>query len=94
LLLLLLLLLLFFDLFCNSLDGVERNVEVWQSLLAVRSLVIPPREDPETWIKFANLVRKNARPRKARKILQQLLVGAGKELKPNDPLPDTLPMYI
>jgi len=76
----------------SRLDGVERNVEVWQSLLAVRSLVIAPREDPEIWIKFANLVRKNARPRKARKILQQLLVGAGKELKPDDPLPDTLPM--
>jgi FKBP12-rapamycin complex-associated protein len=76
----------------KRLEGVERNVEVWQAILAVRSLVVPPTSDPETWIKFANLVRKSARPRKARKILTQLLVGAGKDLKFTDPIPDTSPM--
>ncbi len=76
----------------KRLEGVERNVEVWQAILAVRSLVVPPTSDPETWIKFANLVRKSARPRKARKILTQLLVGTGKDLKSTDPIPDTSPM--
>ncbi|PPD85571.1 hypothetical protein GOBAR_DD17494 [Gossypium barbadense] len=31
---------------------------VWQGLLAVRALVLPPTEDIETWLKFASLCRK------------------------------------
>jgi FKBP12-rapamycin complex-associated protein len=29
--------------------GVQRNVEVWQALLAVRSLVLPMGEETVTW---------------------------------------------
>lgn len=56
---------------------VQRNVDVWQSILAVRALVSPPASDPSMWIKFANLTRKNLRFRRSKHILQQLLHEAG-----------------
>lgn len=45
------------------LRGVQRNVEVWQALLSVRSLVLPPSEDVHTYLKFASLCRKSGRTR-------------------------------
>ncbi|KAG0469712.1 hypothetical protein HPP92_016412 [Vanilla planifolia] len=53
--------------------GVKRNVEVWQALLAVRELVLPPTEDIETWLKFASLCRKSGRITQARSTLCKLL---------------------
>ena len=47
----------------DRLRGVQRNHEVWQSLLSVRSLVLPMHQDTHTWLKFASLCRKSARPR-------------------------------
>lgn len=47
--------------------------QVWQSLLAVRTLVLPPTEDVETWLKFASLCRKSGRDRQARATLVKLL---------------------
>ncbi|MBA0716947.1 hypothetical protein Golax_004798, partial [Gossypium laxum] len=46
---------------------------VWQVLLAVRALVLPPTEDIETWLKFASLCRKNGRISQARSTLIKLL---------------------
>ena len=34
-----------------------------QSLLSVRSLVLPMHEDTHTWLKFASLCRKSGRPK-------------------------------
>lgn len=48
-------------------------LQVWQALLAVRALVLPPTEDIETWIKFASLCRKNGRISQARSTLIKLL---------------------
>ena len=45
--------------------GVQRKVEVWQALLAVRSLVLPATEETGTWLKFASLNRKAGRTRQA-----------------------------
>ncbi|GFZ16853.1 target of rapamycin [Actinidia rufa] len=53
------------------LDGWK--VQVWQALLAVRALVLPPIEDVETWLKFASLCRKSGRISQARSTLVQLL---------------------
>lgn len=39
--------------------GVERNLEVWQSLMLVRSLVFDAREDVDIWLKYARLCRKS-----------------------------------
>ncbi|KAI9914694.1 hypothetical protein PsorP6_006804 [Peronosclerospora sorghi] len=33
--------------------GVERNIEVWLSLMLVRSLVFDPKEDVYIWLKYA-----------------------------------------
>lgn len=49
------------------------NSQVWQALLSVRSLVLPPTEDAETWIKFASLCRKSGRISQARSTLTKLL---------------------
>ncbi|KAK4378516.1 hypothetical protein RND71_000378 [Anisodus tanguticus] len=57
----------------ERIKGAKRNVEVWQALLAVRALVLPPTEDIETWIKFASLCRKNGRISQARSTLVKLL---------------------
>ncbi|XP_009627459.1 serine/threonine-protein kinase TOR isoform X2 [Nicotiana tomentosiformis] len=57
----------------ERIKGTKRNVEVWQALLAVRALVLPPTEDIETWIKFASLCRKNGRISQARSTLVKLL---------------------
>lgn len=48
-------------------------VQVWQALLAVRALVLPPTEDVETWLKFASLCRKSGRISQARSTLVKLL---------------------
>lgn len=48
-------------------------LQVWQVLLAVRALVLPPTEDIETWIKFASLCRKNGRISQAKSTLVKLL---------------------
>jgi hypothetical protein len=49
------------------------NVQVWQVLLAVRALVLPPTDDVETWLKFASLCRKSGRISQARSTLVKLL---------------------
>ncbi|KAK9166114.1 hypothetical protein Scep_001305 [Stephania cephalantha] len=48
-------------------------VKVWQALLAVRALVLPPTEDIDTWLKFASLCRKSGRISQARSTLIKLL---------------------
>ncbi|KAK4401785.1 Serine/threonine-protein kinase TOR [Sesamum angolense] len=53
----------------ERIKGAKRNVEVWQALLAVRSLVLPPTEDAETWIKFASLCRQSGRISQSRSTL-------------------------
>ena len=47
----------------GRLKGVQRNVEVWQAILSVRSLVLPRDQDTHVWLKFASLARKNNRVR-------------------------------
>ena len=52
--------------------GCQRNVEVWQRMLKVRSLVVPPKDNIKMWIKFANLCRKSGRIGLAEKTLGEL----------------------
>lgn len=52
--------------------GCQRNVDVWQRVLKVRSLVIKPKQDMQIWIKFANLCRKNNKLNLAEKALNSL----------------------
>lgn len=60
------------DTWTRRLLGCQRNVEVWQRMLKVRSLVVPPKENIRMWIKFANLCRKSGRTGLAEKTLDQL----------------------
>ena len=55
------------------LRGCQPDVEVWQRILQVRSLVLNPEDDPAMWIKFANLCRKNDRMVLADKTINSLL---------------------
>ena len=57
----------------RRLEGCELDVEVWQRILSVRSIVLTPVDDTETWIKFANLCRKSGRMVLAEKTLNSLL---------------------
>ncbi|AOW06792.1 armadillo-type protein [Yarrowia lipolytica] len=57
----------------KRLKGCQRNVEDWQRMLKVRSLVVKPKQDMEMWIKFANLCRKSGRLSLAEKSLNALL---------------------
>ncbi|XP_041013717.1 serine/threonine-protein kinase TOR-like isoform X1 [Juglans microcarpa x Juglans regia] len=57
----------------ERIQGVKRNVEVWQELLAVRALVLPPTDDTETWLEFASLCQKSGRISQARSTLVKLL---------------------
>lgn len=61
------------NMWTERIQGAKRNVEVWQELLSVRALVLPPTEDIETWLKFASLCRKNGRISQARSTLVKLL---------------------
>nr|ABB13529.1 target of rapamycin kinase [Chlamydomonas reinhardtii] len=57
----------------DRLRGVQRHVEVWQSLFSIRSLVVPMAQDVDSWLKFASLCRKSGRSRQAYRMLLQLL---------------------
>jgi len=53
--------------------GCQRNVEVWQRMLKLRTLVISPKENMQMMIKFSNLCRKSGRMGLAEKHLKMLI---------------------
>jgi FKBP12-rapamycin complex-associated protein len=57
----------------SRLQGCQRDVDTWQRLLAVRSMVVAPREDMDIWLKFAGLCRKSGRLRLSHKTLTKLM---------------------
>ncbi|XP_065870624.1 serine/threonine-protein kinase TOR isoform X2 [Euphorbia lathyris] len=61
------------NMWTERIRGTKRNVEVWQVLLAVRALVLPPTEDIDNWLKFASLCLKSNRISQARSTLVKLL---------------------
>lgn len=63
--------------------GCQKNVDVWQRVLRVRSLVVKPKQDMQVWIKFANLCRKSGRMGLAQKALNSLLEEGGDPQHPN-----------
>ncbi|KIM44660.1 hypothetical protein M413DRAFT_25110 [Hebeloma cylindrosporum] len=62
----------------KRLQGCQPDVEVWQRILQVRTLVLNPGDDPMMWIKFANLCRKNERMVLAEKTINSLLSTDGR----------------
>ncbi|CAO1620602.1 unnamed protein product [Sympodiomycopsis kandeliae] len=67
----------------KRLKGCQPDVEVWQRILSVRSIVLTPADDTETWIKFANLCRKSGRMVLAEKTLNSLLGPESVALDPH-----------
>ncbi|XP_063895225.1 serine/threonine-protein kinase mTor isoform X1 [Helicoverpa armigera] len=55
------------------LQGGQRLVEDWRKMLQIRSLVMSPREDFQTWLKFASLCRKTGAFNQAHKIVLSIL---------------------
>jgi serine/threonine-protein kinase mTOR len=53
--------------------GVERSVDAWTGLLAVRRLVLAPSEDVEVYLKFAVMCRKEGQEQLAWRTLTKLL---------------------
>ncbi|AMD21577.1 HFL279Cp [Eremothecium sinecaudum] len=67
----------------HRLLGCQKNVDVWQRILRVRSLVVKPKQDMQVWIKFANLCRKSGRMGLAQKAINPLLEECGDPEHPN-----------
>eukprot|EP00002_Diphylleia_rotans_P028068 TRINITY_DN5657_c0_g1_i3.p1 TRINITY_DN5657_c0_g1~~TRINITY_DN5657_c0_g1_i3.p1 ORF type:complete len:1876 (-),score=390.71 TRINITY_DN5657_c0_g1_i3:1816-7443(-) len=67
----------------ERLAGCQRNVEFWQQLLGIRSLVLEPHESIDMHIKFASLCRKSGRLSMSSKSLMKLLGGDSTNLPPN-----------
>ncbi|KAI8925792.1 armadillo-type protein [Entophlyctis helioformis] len=63
----------------TRIKGCQRNVEVWQRILKVRALVVSPKEDADSWIKFSNLCRKSGRLTLSQKTLSSLLTEQNKD---------------
>eukprot|EP01113_Clastostelium_recurvatum_P006582 TRINITY_DN1298_c0_g1_i1.p1 TRINITY_DN1298_c0_g1~~TRINITY_DN1298_c0_g1_i1.p1 ORF type:complete len:2380 (+),score=927.36 TRINITY_DN1298_c0_g1_i1:62-7201(+) len=72
----------------RRLKGMQHNVDIWQSILAVHSLVIPPHEELDMWLKFVGLCRKGGRLGLAQKTLHMLMGGKERE---NQIAPHALP---
>ncbi|KAG9096449.1 phosphatidylinositol kinase- protein kinase tor1, partial [Ceratobasidium sp. 370] len=51
----------------------QPEVEVWQRIVQLRTLVLIPKQDPTMWTKFANLCRKNGRSFLADRTFNSLL---------------------
>ncbi|KAF4388935.1 hypothetical protein F8388_026664 [Cannabis sativa] len=62
-------------------NAMLRSYYVWQVLLAVRALVLPPTEDTDNWLKFASLCRQSVRISQARSTLVKLLQALGEPLR-------------
>lgn len=78
----------------KRLKGCQPDVEVWQRILSVRSIVLTPADDTETWIKFANLCRKSGRMVLAEKTLNSLLGPETMNLDPRSPMGPKAPPQV
>jgi FKBP12-rapamycin complex-associated protein len=74
----------------ERLQGCQANVEDWQRILKVRSLVVTPHEDMRTWIKYASLCRRSGRLNLSHNTLV-LLLGTDPSRHPDQLIPTTYP---
>ena len=61
------------DMWAKRLRGCQEDVDVWSSLLAVRSMVIQPHEDVDTFLHYSSLCRKSNRLSASLRVFTQLL---------------------
>lgn len=74
----------------KRLRGAERNVDTWKNILAVRSLVLTPHEDEQSWLKFSALCIRHGRPDLSHKTLVTLL-GKDPSQDLHAPIPTVYP---
>lgn len=74
----------------DRLQGCQRIVEDWQRILQLHSLVVKPKDDMRSWLKFSSLCRRNERLAQSHRTLVTLL-GTDPSLVPNQPLPTAYP---
>lgn len=74
----------------NRLQGCQKVVEDWHKILKVRSLVLSPQEDMQSWLKFSSLCRKSGHLALSHNTLVMLL-DKDPSKSPHDPLPTTYP---
>lgn len=55
------------------LNGCQREVDTWQRILQIRSMVLTPKDDMKTWLQFADLCRTSDRLALADKTLTALV---------------------
>ena len=61
------------DVWHSRLLGVERSVDVWTELLAVRRLVLAPADDALVYLKYATMCRKEGKEQQGWRVLTKLL---------------------
>eukprot|EP00457_Paulinella_chromatophora_P000061 gb/GEZN01000061.1/.p1 GENE.gb/GEZN01000061.1/~~gb/GEZN01000061.1/.p1 ORF type:complete len:2707 (+),score=463.21 gb/GEZN01000061.1/:107-8227(+) len=57
----------------RRLQGVQRNVDVWQEVLALRSLVVKQHQDLSTWLEFSEICREEGRFGMSLRVLTSLM---------------------
>ncbi|KAJ2121753.1 phosphatidylinositol kinase- protein kinase tor1 [Coemansia sp. RSA 720] len=57
----------------HRLSGIQQDVGMWQKLLRLRSMVLRPILDLDTWIKYVNMSRKSGQMHIARDAILQLV---------------------
>ena len=61
------------EMWSKRLHGCQEDVDVWQALLAVRSMVMQPADDVHTFLHFSSLCRKSNRMAASLRVFTQLL---------------------
>ena len=74
----------------------QRSADVWQELLSVRELLIAPKDDVKTWLKYSNLCRKSGRRELGHEIIVSRILkcegGGSSPFSPTaEPLAEPLP---
>nr|XP_027196731.1 serine/threonine-protein kinase mTOR-like [Dermatophagoides pteronyssinus] len=76
----------------QRLQGCQRQIEDWQKILQIHSLVLKPQEDMRAWLKFSKLCEKNHRLDLSFKTIVKLMgTNPTKLIQQNHQLPITYP---
>jgi hypothetical protein len=67
----------------TRLEGCQRDVDVWQRLLGVRSLVIAAEENLTAWLKFVKICQRSGRFKMSHQVLVSLM-GGGMRMRARD----------
>ncbi|KAI9501402.1 phosphatidylinositol kinase- protein kinase tor1 [Coemansia sp. RSA 1358] len=65
----------------RRLEGIQQDVGMWQKILRLRSMVLRPVLDLDTWIKYVNMCRNSDQMKIARHAISQLLEDEARYLE-------------